>query len=263
MGSRSVAVIGVPWDHHSTHRRGPAGAPRHIRAALHSGAMNTCSERGVDVAPFLTEPGDVQIHDDDDRDLAAIETSIRDALDRGQRPLVLGGDHALTYPVLRAMGRVHPDLTVVHFDPHPDLYHDYDGDRLSHASRFARLMEDGLARRRGQIGIRTTNPHQREQARRFGVEIHGCEVNVASLELSGPLYVSFDLDGIDPAFAPGVSHREPGGLTTREALRMLQALPGPVVGADLVELNPETDVDGLSAVVCAKLLKELADAMIR
>jgi agmatinase len=225
--------------------------------------MNGCSERGVDVLPHLLDRGDVTLADDDEHDLRAIEESVADALESGCRPLVLGGDHALSFPVLRAMARAHPDLTIVHFDAHPDLYDSFEGDRLSHACPFARIMEANLAARLVQIGIRTLNPHQRDQAERFGVELHGCEVDMHALSLTGPLYVSFDLDGIDPAFAPGVSHREPGGLSTREAVRLLQALPGPVVGADLVELNPQTDVDGVSAVVCAKLLKELADAMIR
>ena len=120
-------------------------------------------------------------------------------------------------------------------------------------------MEAKLARRLVQVGIRTPNKHQREQAERFGVEM----VQMADFDparvpvLDGPLYVSIDLDGLDPAFAPGVSHHEPGGLSVRDLLRVLHAQRGPLVGADVVELNPDRDVNGMTAMVAAKLVKEL------
>ena len=85
--------------------------------------------------------------------------------------LTLGGDHAITYPILRAYGPHYPDLTILHIDAHPDLYDELEGDRLSHACPFARIMEAGLARRLVQVGVRTLNPHQRQQAERFGVKI--------------------------------------------------------------------------------------------
>jgi arginase family enzyme len=125
-------------------------------------------------------------------------------------------------------------------------------------------MEDGLAVRLIQIGIRTANPHQREQAERFKVEVHGVRrlPNLADLQLEPPLYVSIDLDVLDPAHAPGISHPEPGGLTTREVVEIIQNLPFPPVGADIVELNPDRDINGLTALVAAKLLKEVLAAML-
>lgn len=125
-------------------------------------------------------------------------------------------------------------------------------------------MEQGLAKRLIQIGIRTMNAHQREQAARFGVkvvamrELPACE----KLKLTGPIYISFDIDVLDPAFAPGVSHREPGGMSVREAIAHLHAIKGDIVGADIVEYNPKQDVSQLTALVCAKILKEILGKMI-
>ena len=125
-------------------------------------------------------------------------------------------------------------------------------------------MEDGLAGRVVQIGIRTMNSHQRRQAERFGVEVHGARgvPSIAGLGLEPPLYLSLDLDVLDPSCAPGVAHPEPGGLTTREVISIIQDLPCPLVGADIVELNPHRDLNGLTAMVAAKLLKEILANMI-
>jgi arginase family enzyme len=155
-------------------------------------------------------------------------------------------------------------LTILHIDAHPDLYDVLDGNRFSHACPFARIMESGLAARLVQVGIRTLNTHQREQAQRFGVEMIdmvGWGEGVRPV-VDGPVYVSLDLDGLDPAFAPGVSHHEPGGLTTREVVHLLHSLPGPIIGADVVEFNPLRDPIGTTAALAAKLVKELIGRMI-
>jgi len=199
-----------------------------------------------------------------DGELAAIERAVTDLLDQGQSPVCLGGDHSITYPILRAFARRFADLTIVHFDAHPDLYEVFDGNRYSHACPFARIMEQGLAKRLIQIGIRTMNAHQRQQAARFGVEVVQMRELPASdkLKLAGPIYISFDIDVLDPAFAPGVSHREPGGMSVREAIAHLHAITGDIVGADMVEYNPKQDVSQLTALVCAKILKEILGKMI-
>jgi agmatinase len=172
----------------------------------------------------------------------------------------LGGDHAITFPILRAFARRYPRISILQFDAHPDLHDEFGGNRYSHACPFARILEEGLASRLVQVGIRTANAHQRDQARRFGVEMIEMKDFRDGLELlfDGPVYVSFDLDGLDPAFAPGVSHREPGGLTTRQAVDVLQRLRGEVVGGDVVEFNPRMDSSGMTAVVAAKIVKEIA-----
>jgi arginase family enzyme len=160
---------------------------------------------------------------------------------------------------VRAVAAELGPVQILHFDAHPDLYDQLGGNPRSHASPFARILEAGLASRLVQVGIRTLNRHQREQAKRFGVEILEMrEFRPAAVPLlRGPLYVSLDLDGLDPAHAPGVSHPEPGGLTVRELLQVLHTQSAPLAGADVVELNPSRDPHGLTATVAAKLVREL------
>ncbi len=180
----------------------------------------------------------------------------------------MGGDHSISFPVVRsiarAIARKHGKLNILHFDAHPDLYEEFEGDRFSHACPFARIMEAGLATRLVQVGIRTANAHQREQAARYGVETIEARDWAGNLpELAGPVYISVDIDVLDPAFAPGISHHEPGGLSTRELVNAIQSIKAPVVAADLVELNPRRDRDDVTAVAAAKIMRELAAAIVR
>lgn len=193
-------------------------------------------------------------------DDAMIRNAVRNALKAGAIPILLGGDHAVTLPILEAVHAHRGAVTILHFDAHPDLYDDFQGNPRSHASPFARIMEAGLAERLVQVGIRTLNCHCREQAERFGVEIIDMRQFAPNRvpHLSGPVYVSLDLDGLDPAYAPGVSHAEPGGLTVRELLSVLDRVTGEIVGVDIVELNPRFDINGVTAIVAAKLAREIA-----
>jgi len=193
-----------------------------------------------------------------------IEDSVRTLLTDNLTPICLGGDHSITYPIIRAVSKRYPELSILHFDAHPDLYEELLGNRYSHASPFARIMEERLAKRLVQVGIRTINGHQREQARRFGVEIIEMRHwrDDLTLNFDSPVYISFDMDALDPAFAPGVSHREPGGLSTRQAIGLIQRLQARVIGADIVEFNPRMDPAQITAPVCGKLLKEIAARML-
>ena len=255
-------LIGVPFDANSSYRRGVAAAPPLIREALRCEASNTWAEAGVDVGSAFVDAGDLVLPAD--YAFSVIEDAVTGLLENSQAPLCLGGDHSITYPVIRAFRKHFPNLTIVHFDAHPDLYDELEGNRLSHACPFARIMEEGLAKRLIQLGIRTMNDHQRRQAERFGVEVVEMRDLPAldRLKLSGPVYISFDLDVLDPAFAPGVSHREPGGMSVREAITHLHAITGETVGADLVEYNPAQDVSNITATVCAKLMKEMLGKMV-
>jgi agmatinase len=221
---------------------------------------NAASERGFELGAEinLNDCGDLPLTETPEDD-----TRIRDAIDASLLtsaiPISLGGDHSITYPIIQAVAAHHGPVEILHFDAHPDLYDELDGDRRSHASPFARIMEEGLCSRLVQIGIRTLNRHQREQAERFGVvQVEMRDVGRVGLPFDRPLYISIDLDGFDPAFAPGVSHHEPGGLTVRDVMDQLLDLEVPLLGADVVELNPDRDINGVTAVLAAKLVKELA-----
>ncbi len=264
MTSATVALLGVAYDQASSFQRGAAAGPAAIRAALHSGSTNLWSESLLDLGRpgVLIDAGDITPARAAARD--EIQSAVAAVLERGQAPLILGGDHSITYPAVRAF-RGRAPFALLHFDAHPDLYPDYMGDRYSHASPFARLMEEGLAAELVQVGVRTMNGIQAEQAARFGAQEIGPDQWAAGWRFSSalPVYLSIDLDVLDPAFAPGVAHPEPGGCSTRQLLSTLQAIPNRVIGADIVELNPANDPAGLTARVAAKLVKEVAAMMLR
>ncbi len=232
----------------------PSIAPRAI-SVRESGIDLGSDKRWLDVGD-VGEPGI-------EPSMTQIEKRFNELVSPGTPVVALGGDHSITWPIVRATARIFPNLTILHLDAHPDLYDELDGNRSSHACPFARIMEEGLADRLVSIGVRTRNRHQREQALRFGVETLCAGEDPAEIlsTLTPPLYLSLDLDVLDPAFAPGVSHHEPGGLSTREVLDIIHSLPGPLVGADIVELNPDRDLNGVTAMVAAKMVKEIIAGM--
>jgi agmatinase len=241
--------------------RGSAAAPPKIREALHAAAGNSWTETLVDIAAAdaLKDAGDVDLSQTADV-RGAIERAVDGLLVDGGHPIVLGGDHSITYPIIRALRRHQPRLTIVQIDAHNDLYEEFAGDRFSHACPFARIMESGVADRLIQVGIRAMTRHQREQADRYDVEVIDMRAWQRGVRpvVNEPVYLSIDLDGIDPAFAPGVSHPEPGGLSAREVIGLLQDIGGTVIGADVVEYNPTLDPNEQTARVAAKLVKEIA-----
>ncbi|MGB5508869.1 agmatinase family protein [Robiginitalea sp.] len=256
----ALGIRGICYDSGSSYLKGPAGAPTLIRKALRSGMMNLYTETLGDLSSWETSDlGDFEI-----QNYLDIEGLTREHLTRKPKLFTLGGDHSITYPIVKAYAGNHQKLDLLQIDAHPDLYQHYEGDPYSHACPFARIMEEGLAQRLVQVGIRTLNPHQKEQAERFGVEMYTMPGGLPELPLqfSNPVYVSVDIDALDPAFAPGVSHRESGGLTPREVITLLQSIEGEVVGADLVEYNPLRDLDGMTSEVGAKLMKELLGLLL-
>lgn len=262
-----VTLLGVPFDDESSFQRGAGGAPQAIREALRLESSNTWTEGGLDVTDpgVLIDAGDLDFTGLDHPAIRArIEAGVAELLESGSIPLVLGGDHSITYPVLRAMAGQYPEMDLLHFDAHGDVFDSYEGNRFSHACPFARIMEEKLARRLVQIGIRTLSRHQRDQAARFGVEIHEMRdwTGPMTLTFTRPLYISLDLDVLDPAFAPGISHPEPGGLSVRDVVAMLQRVEAPqIVGADVVEFNPLNDSSPRTGLVAAKFVKQLAERL--
>ncbi|HET9692776.1 MAG TPA: arginase family protein [Steroidobacteraceae bacterium] len=260
-----IQLLGLPTDVNSSYRRGAAQAPGAIRRAWQRYQQfgNATTESGLEVGGDLQleDLGDLALDESPD-DHARIAAAAATAAARG--PLLsLGGDHSVTFPLVEGLARVHGPLNLLHFDAHPDLYDDYEGNPRSHASPFARILERGLARRLVQVGVRTWNAHNRAQARRFGVEVvewDGFAVDRVPIP-DGPLYVTIDLDALDPAFAPAVSHPEPGGLSVRDVVAVLARIRTRMVGADVVELNPTQAEGDATAIVAVKLMKELAAAM--
>ena len=243
-----IHLIGLPTDQNSSFERGTALAPPAIRAALWSDRGNLSAQSGEEIGTDinLKDQGDLLLSDVDCvADDALIMQTVTETISTGAVPLMLGGDHSVTYPIVAALAAHHGPLNILHYDAHPDIYADFEGNPRSHASPFARILEAGHASRIVQVGIRTLNQHCREQAERYNVEILPMldfrAENVPVLE--GPLYISIDLDGIDPSEAPGVAHPEPGGLTVREVLSILARQSSPIVGADIVELNPARDIN--------------------
>lgn len=257
---RKIAIVGVPYDRKSSYMRGPSIAPQRIRECINSTSTNLFAENGLTIVnDRIKDFGDLEIKNYND-----IAPAIRSALEEGRRVLSLGGDHSITYPVLKAYAGYFDKIEILHIDAHADLYDELDGDRFSHACPFARIMEESLAARLVQVGIRTLNDHQREQSIKFGTEIiemKDFDINNLTLP-ENAVYLSIDLDGIDPAFAPGVSHHEPGGLSSREVINIINRINGPIIGADIVELNPARDSNGITAALAAKLAKEILARML-
>lgn len=256
-----IQLQGILYDEKSSFLQGPAKAPPLIREAFLSDAFNFFAEDGSEIHPnILFDNGDFEV-----RKYFDIEAISDDNLKRKLPMLTLGGDHSITYPVLKAFYKIYGPLEILHIDAHADLYDSFEGDKYSHACPFARIMEDKLATRLVQVGIRTLSDHQREQAEQFGVEV--IEMRNYSLdklpEFKGPLYLSLDMDALDPAFAPGVSHHEPGGFSCRQIIELIQNIKVPLVGADIVEFNPDRDINGVTAAVTGKFLKEIAACMLK
>ena len=265
----NIAIIGIPFDEKSCYLRGASKGPQAIRAASTGKAINPWTELGANLKEdiVLTDLGDIDVSGDFFDVFSRIEENILKILEKKAVPVVLGGDHSISYPVVKAFARKFKPLDILHFDAHPDLYEELYGDRYSHACPFARIMEEGLAQNLVQIGIRAATGEERAKALKHMVrmiEMKDISENLSSLslEFSNPLYISFDMDALDPAFAPGVAHHEAGGLSTRQAISILHALNARVVGLDVVEVNPERDASGITAAAAVKIIKEVMGKII-
>jgi agmatinase len=259
-----IGLLGVASDENSSYKRGPALAPPRIREAFFCDSSNlwTENETYLGADGIFADAGDIT--PSQEKMPVETEQAASHLYEAGLKVFAFGGDHSVTYPLVKAAAKFYPALSILHFDAHPDLYDNFENNPNSHASPFARIMESGLAKRLVQVGIRTINGHQREQASRFGVEVLTMQNwrDVFNIQFESPLYITFDMDCLDPAFAPGISHHEPGGLSTREALSVIQSLRANIVAADLVEFNPTRDSSDLTEMVAAKIFKEIAAKML-
>lgn len=259
-GHFKVGIVSIPYDDKSSYLRGAAAGPEQILASLTSGSSNYMTESGVDVKDLFQVLTALEVSSYDD-----ILMQVSKVLEASPTCIFLGGDHSISYPILRAISAENMPFDILHFDAHTDLYDTFDGDRYSHACPFARIMEEGLCRRLVQVGIRTLTDHQRDQVERFGVEVISMRDidRLRKIRFDSKVYISLDLDVFDPAYAPGVSHLEPGGMTPRQVIDFLSEFKSPVIGADIVELNPKQDIGGITAALGAKMVKELIGCIWR
>jgi agmatinase len=250
-----IIIQGIPYDEKSSFLKGASLAPPLIRKFYHSFSTNYFAENGVDTnSASVIDKGDLKIND-----YFEIEEITTKHLEEKAKIITLGGDHSITFPIIKALSKVHPKIDILHFDAHPDLYDELLEDKHSHACPFARIMENGLASRLVQVGIRTLNLHQKEQAEKYNVEIYEMKNldKFKILHFENPVYISLDMDVFDPAFAPGVSHHEPGGMTSRQVIEIIQNIQQNIIGADIVEYNPTRDVQDITGALAAKYLKEV------
>ena len=255
-----IIIQGIKFDEKSSYQKGPRLAPPLIREALNCGSLNLFTESGTSIENHsIEDKGDFEISE-----YFNIEEITESHLDLNCKILTLGGDHSITFPIIKAHHEKYPKLDILQIDAHADLYDNYEGDKFSHACPFARIMENGFAARLVQVGIRTLNTHQSEQAKKYKVEIHQMKnLDLSSIsKFKNPLYISLDMDGFDPAFAPGVSHHEPGGLTSRQVIELIQRIDTEVIGADIVEYNPKRDFQNMTAFLAAKMMKEILGKMM-
>ena len=262
-----IKLLGIPFDGNSSFLKGPALAPARIRLMEKDGSANSSCEFGAEIleSKNYSDLGDMIFNTINSESVYnQIKERIKQELDTDSKVICFGGDHSISFPIIESYSNKFKDLNVLHFDAHADLYNNFDDNPYSHASPFARLMEMGTIKSLTQVGIRTLNTHQKKQAEKFKVKIIEMkDFNFDFIEtLEGPLYISLDLDVLDPAFAPGISHHEPGGLTTRELIQILHKIQVQVVGADIVEYNPTRDLNNMTAMLAYKLFKELVFKML-
>ena len=261
-----ISILGIPTDKHSSFLEGAAVAPPLIIKEFHSDAGNKFTENGLDLGKkgLWEDIGLIKLMDSDN-EFDKIKDSIEDVLNNRNYPISIGGDHSITYPIIAGYHKFYPKVNILHFDAHPDLYENFENDPFSHASPFARIMENNLANELIQIGIRTMTDHQKGQVDKYNIRV--ITMNEFSsdlvLKFDDPVYISIDLDGLDPAYAPGVSHTEPGFLSTRDMIKIISNIDGEVIGGDIVEYNPKKDINNITAVTAAKLLKELMGKILK
>ncbi len=279
IGEVEIGLIGVPWDGGTTNRPGPRHGPRQLRDAS---TMIRAQNGATGIRPFeaaaCADLGDVGPNPADLMDsLDRVTAFYREVHSKGIRPLTAGGDHLCSLPILRALAAEGP-LGMVHFDSHTDLFRDYfGGTKFTHGTPFRRAVEEELIdpKRVVQIGIRGTmyDAEDRDFARAVGIRVIGIEeyfrrglddVMAEAREIAGEgaTYVSYDIDFVDPAFAPGTGTPEIGGPNSFEALEVCRQLYGlDIVGADLVEVSPPFDASGGTAYLGASIMFELLCAM--
>jgi agmatinase len=275
--SAGIVVAGVPFDSGVSYRPGARFGPSHVRQ---SSRLLRPYNPAAGVAPFavrqVADAGDIACNPFDiSAAIGQIESAAGALLSGGRRLLAIGGDHTIALPLLRAVHAVHGPVAVLHFDAHLDTWDTYFGEPYTHGTPFRRASEEGLIDPRHSIHVGVRGPlyapTDLADSERLGfLAIHCAEIERDGLaaaaermtaRLGGaPVYVSVDIDVLDPAFAPGTGTPEPGGMTSRELLAMLRTLSR-VVGADLVEVAPAYDHAEITGIAAAHVAYELLSVM--
>lgn len=270
-----VAVLGIPMDIGTSWRSGTRFGPKQVRS---ESAMLRPYNLATGAAPFdslqVADIGDLAINTFSLSDSLRIISDSYDAiLKYDAMPLAIGGDHSITLPILRAMHKRHGAMALVHVDAHADVNEDMFGERETHGTVFRRAYEEGLISpsKTYQIGLRGTGYSAEDfnEAAGWGFqqipahELWGRSLAPLGAEIRRdigdmPTYVTYDIDSLDPAYAPGTGTPEIGGLTTPQALELIRALKGlNIVGGDLVEVSPPYDTSGNTALTGANILYEM------
>src|SRR5437899_7138185 len=269
-----LALIGVPFDGGTTYRPGPRFGPRHIRE---QSSIIRPWNPVLKVNPFAkhrtADFGDLSVHPLSIEDtFGRIERGIRQPLDAGVRCVCVGGDHSISLPILRAVAKKHGAVSLIQFDAHNDLWDEYFGSKYSHGTPFRRAFEEGLLLDGGvlQVGLRgqVYGEDDFDFARAHKVrmvtaeEFHKKGLAIVQRHLRAfrgkPVYITLDIDVVDPAYAPGTGTPQVGGLTSIQIIELVRALRGlNIVGCDLVEVSPPFDTGEITSLLAANLLFEL------
>lgn len=271
-----VAILGVPFDSGTSYRSGARLGPREIRAQSSLIRPYSIFQK---ISPFETltvvDAGDVDAPPVGiEQAYAAIEQGVRRVLDAGATPMIVGGDHSISLPVLRALAVQQGPLSLIQFDAHIDTWGDYFGGKYFHGSPFRRAIEEGVLKDGGYVQVGIRGPMYGEEEDFAFQNAHGVTmIDIRQVKtdgvartvervrdlVHGPVYVTFDIDAVDPAFAPGTGTPEVGGLTSYEAQELVRGLAGlDIAGCDVVEVAPQFDGPGqITALLAANLMFEL------
>lgn len=279
--SADIAVVGIPFDAGTSFRPGARFAPSHIRE---SSRLLRPYNPGQDANPFalaqVVDAGDIPVNPFSiDEAVQQIEAGLDELLAQGLKLVTLGGDHTIAYPTLKSLHKVHGPITVIHFDAHLDTWDTYFGTPLTHGTPFRRASEDGLIDQTSSLHVGIRGPlydkSDLEDDARLGFAIiksddldsQGAETVIERIRNrvgDKPVYVSIDIDVLDPAFAPGTGTPEIGGLTSREMLKLIRSLDVlNLVGVDIVEVSPAYDHAQITGLAAANLAYELITLLAR
>jgi len=263
-GRVRLVFVGLPDDSQSSFRRGCARAPERIRLAYDGNCYNASTEAGVDLSGAVADLGDLASGDSWEATTRRYRDFAAGLYSGGKVPFFAGGDHAVSVPVVAALSVLNEPVHVVQFDAHPDLYPVFEGNPNSHACAATRLLEMGHVASLTQLGVRTLNRPQSQQAEQHSDRLRilsardlgGGIPALSHIPRGAKVYVNVDIDAFDPAYAPGVSHPVPGGLTPRQVLDFLQRAEWALVGMDVVEVNLTLDRNDQTVLLAARLLHE-------